>query len=301
MTSVAKRAADRRALQGFTLIEILVVIAIIGLLAGIGFTAFGGARAFFGSASAKTRLTDVGTALEMYKQKYGEYPPDSCACRCCYNPSSPNYEKARNVVRRHILKRWPKVLKTGEVDKMVDEVGKRCGDHPGKALLFWLAYHDGEGMAADEQHPFGRYDASEDCYEIADAEPRETTVMELAFDADGTNGGNYNDRLGLMFQNKSIAYFRAEKGSYEGKRFDVDGEGLAQPYKKNGRWYNGDSFQLIFPGEDGLFGEADEHEDEHGHQHDRDLAGGEHSTLSAADADNVTNFAESATLAGEME
>ena len=301
MTSVAKRAAGRRALQGFTLIEILVVIAIIGLLAGIGFTAFGGARAFFGSASAKTRLTDVGTALEIYKQKYGEYPPDSCACRCCFNPSSPNYEKARNVVRRHILKRWPKVLKTGEVDKMVDEVGKRCGDHPGKALLFWLAYHDGEGMAADEQHPFGKYDASEDCYEISDDEPRETTVMELAYDSDGTNGGNYNERLGLMFQNKSIAYFRAEKGSYEGKRFDVDGEGLAQPYKKNGRWYNGDSFQLIFPGEDGVFGEADEHEDEHGHQHDRDLAGGEHSSFSVADRDNVTNFAEGGTLEGEME
>ena len=237
----------------------------------------------------------------MYKQKYGEYPPDSCACRCCFNPSSPNYEKARNVVRRHILKRWPKVLKTGEVDKMVDEVGRRCGDHPGKALLFWLAYHDGEGMAADEQHPFGKYDASEDCYEIADAEPRETTVMELAYDSDGTSGGNYNERLGLMFQNKSIAYFRAEKGSYEGKRFDVAGEGLAQPYKKNGRWYNGDSFQLIFPGEDGVFGEADEHEDEHGHQHDRDLAGGEHSSLSSADRDNVTNFAEGATLESEIE
>ncbi|MBQ2789014.1 MAG: type II secretion system protein [Thermoguttaceae bacterium] len=299
MTSVAKRAAERRALQGFTLIEILVVIAIIGLLAGIGFTAFGGARAFFGSASAKTRLTDVETALEIYKQKYGEYPPDSCACRCCFNPSSPNYEKARNIVRRHILKRWPKVLKTGEVDKMVDEVGRRCGDHPGKALLFWLAYHDGEGMAADEEHPFGEYDGSG--YEIADDEPRETTVMELAYDSDGTSGGNYNEHLGLMFQNKSIAYFRAEKGSYEGKRFDVDGEGLAQPYKKNGRWYNGDSFQLIFPGEDGVFGEADEHEDEHGHQHDRDLAGGEHSSLTSADRDNVTNFAEGGTLEGEME
>ena len=301
MTRVAKRAAGRRAPQGFTLIEILVVIVIIGLLASIALVAFGGARGFFAGATAKARLTDLETALEIYKQKYGEYPPDSCACRCCYNPDSPNYEKARNIVRRHILKRWPKVLKTGEVDKMVDEVGKRCGDHPGKALLFWLAYHDGEGMAADEQHPFGAYDPDEDCYEIADAEPRETTVMELAYDEEGTNGGNYNKRLGLMFQNKSIAYFRAEKGSYEGKRFDVGDEGLAQPYQKDGRWYNADSFQLIFPGEDGLFGEADEHEYEHGHQHDRDLAGGEHSSFSVADRDNVTNFAEGGTLEGEME
>ena len=300
MTHVAKRAAGRRALQGFTLIEILVVIVIIGLLASIALVAFGGARGFFAGASAKARLTDVETALEIYKQKYGEYPPDSCACRCCYNPSSPNYDKARNIVRRHILKLWPKVLKTGEIDNMIAEVGSRCEDHPGKALLFWLAY-DGEGMAADEQRPFGNYDAGEDCYEIADAEPRETTVMELAYDEEGTNGGNYNKRLGLMFQNKSIAYFRAEKGSYEGKRFDVDGEGLAQPYKKNGRWYNGDSFQLIFPGEDGVFGETDDSEDEHGHQHDRDLSGGEHSTLSAADRDNVTNFAEGGTLEGEME
>ena len=300
MTSVAKRAAGRRALQGFTLIEILVVIAIIGLLAGIALVAFGGARGFFAGATAKTRLADIETALEIYKQEHGEYPPDSCACRCCYNPSSPNYEKARNVVRRHILKRWPKVLKTGEVDKMVDEVGRRCGDEPGKALLFWLAF-DGEGMAADEQHPFGEFISDDDGYEIADDEPRETTVMELAYDSDGTSGGNYNDRLGLMFQNKSIAYFRAEKGSYEGKRFVVGDEGVAQPYKKNGRWYNAYSFQLIFPGEDGLFGEADASEDEHGHDHERDLAGDEHSSLSAADYDNVTNFAEGATLGSEME
>ncbi|MBR2003146.1 MAG: prepilin-type N-terminal cleavage/methylation domain-containing protein [Thermoguttaceae bacterium] len=296
MTRVAKRAAGRRAPQGFTLIEILVVIVIIGLLASIAFVAFGGARGFFAGATAKARLTDLETALEIYKQKYGEYPPDSCACRCCANPASPNYDKARNIVRRHILKRWPKVLKTGEIDNMIAEVGSRCDDHPGKALLFWIAF-DGDGFCADEENPFGLglSDA-----ELSD-EPRETPIMELAFDSDGTNGGNYNDRLGLMFQNKSIAYFRAEKGAYDGKRFDVGDEGLAQPYMKNGSWYNADSFQLIFPGEDGLFGEADEHEDEHGHQHERDLVGGEHSSFSAADADNVTNFAESGTLEGELE
>ncbi len=300
MTSVAKRAAGRRAPQGFTLIEILVVIVIIGLLASIAFVAFGGARGFFAGATAKARLTDLEMALELYKQKYGEYPPDSCACRCCSNEASPNYDTARNIVRRHILKRWPKVLKTGEIDNMIAEVGSRCADHPGKALLFWLAF-DGDGFCADEENPFG-LGLSDD--ELSD-EPRETPIMELAFDSDGTSGGNYNDRLGLMFQNKSIAYFRAEKGAYDGKRFDVGDEGLAQPYKKDGRWYNGDSFQLIFPGEDGLFGEADEHEDEHGHQHDRDLGSSEealeHTSFGSADRDNVTNFAEGATLEGEIE
>lgn len=292
MTRVAKRAAGRRAPQGFTLIEILVVIVIIGLLASIAFVAFGGARGFFAGATAKARLTDLETALEIYKQKYGEYPPDSCACRCCANEASPNYDTARNIVRRHILKRWPKVLKTGEIDNMIAEVGSRCADHPGKALLFWLAF-DGDGFFADEENPFG--------LGLSDDEPRETPIMELAFDSDGTNGGNYNDRLGLMFQNKSIAYFRAEKGAYDGKRFDVGDEGLAQPYMKNGSWYNADSFQLIYPGEDGLFGEKDPDEEEHGHFHNRDLLGGDHAAFSVADRDNVTNFAESATLEGEME
>lgn len=287
MTSVAKRAAERRALQGFTLIEILVVIVIIGLLASIAFTAFGGARGFFAGATAKARLDDLAQVLEAYKLEHGEYPPDSNA-----TPAE---------IRRHILKRWKKALKGGNVEGMVDYV---CDDvyefdangvaqNPGAALLFWLAGPDQDGFSADEENPFGPGSDANDA--------RETPAMELAFDSDGTNGGNYNDRLGLMFQNKSIAYFRAEKGAYDGKRFDVGDEGLAQPYMKNGSWYNADSFQLIFPGEDGLFGEADSAEAEHDHKHERDLAGGEHSAVSAADRDNVTNFAESATLEGEME
>lgn len=286
MTSVAKRAAGRRAPQGFTLIEILVVIAIIGLLASIAFVAFGGARSFFAGATAKARLDDLAQVLEAYKLEHGEYPPDACA-----TPAE---------IRRHILKRWKKALKGGNVEGMVDYV---CNDvykfdangvaqNPGAALLFWLAGPDRDGFSADEENPFGPGSDANDA--------RETPAMELAFDSDGTNGGNYNDRLGLMFQNKSIAYFRAEKGAYDGKRFDVGDEGLAQPYKKNERWYNGDSFQLIYPGEDGVFGADD---NEHGHQHERDLGAEEreHSSVSVADRDNVTNFAESATLEGEME
>ncbi|MBR4832867.1 MAG: type II secretion system protein [Thermoguttaceae bacterium] len=306
MTSVAKRAAARRALKGFTLIEVLVVIAIIGLLAGIAFTAFGGARSFFAGASAKTRLDDLAQVLETYKLEHGEYPPDACA-----TPSE---------IRRHILKRWKKALKGGNVDAMVeyvcDEVYKfdanGVAQKPGAALLFWLAGPDQDGFSADEENPFGPGSDADDS--------RETPAMELAYDADGTNGGNYNDK-GLMFQGNPIVYFRAgADGCYHGKDFHVGAGDVAAPYMKNERWINDKSFQLILPGEDGLYGSDPFAEGEahgahshgnagsgHVHAHDgecdeyaaRDLA--DSTTLSAADRDNVTNFAEGATLESEME
>lgn len=305
MTCVAKRAAGRRAWQGFTLIEILVVIVIIGLLASIAFVAFGGARGFFAGASAKARLDDLAQVLEAYKLEHGEYPPDSNA-----TPAE---------IRRHILKRWKKALKGGNVEGMVDYV---CDDvyefdangvaqKPGAALLFWLAGPDQDGFSADEENPFGPGSDANDA--------RETPAMELAYDSDGTNGGNYNDK-GLMFQNYPIVYFRADgDGCYHGKDFHVGADGVAAPYMKNGRWLNDKSFQLILPGEDGLYGSepfADEAHGAHSHGHSdaghvhahdgeceeyvaRDLA--DSSTLSAADRDNVTNFAEGGTLEGEME
>ncbi|TWU47948.1 type II secretion system protein [Rubripirellula reticaptiva] len=68
-TLIRKRAA-------FTLVEILTVIVIIGILAGIAIPAITGALTTAKEAAIRVEIDVVGQALEAYKLKYGDYPPD---------------------------------------------------------------------------------------------------------------------------------------------------------------------------------------------------------------------------------
>ena len=166
--------ASRRT-AGFTLVELLIVIAIIALLAGVTLVALRSARVFVGASTARQRLDDLSQALEIYKQKYGEYPPDCCATDA--------------EIQRHILKRWPNALKSGKLkgdDGMVTIAREQMKKGPGWALRFWLAGMDSEGFLADSKEPIARGP-------FADDEPREEPVLELSYDSDGTGNGNWND------------------------------------------------------------------------------------------------------------
>ena len=90
MTTNRKRA-NRGA--GFTLVEILVVIVIIGLLAGISSTVLISARNSARGAVVATQMSQLSMALDEYKNQFGEYPPDF---------SDPE------AVMRHVKKRWPR-------------------------------------------------------------------------------------------------------------------------------------------------------------------------------------------------
>ncbi len=89
---VAQRRND--ASQGaFTLVEMLVVLVIIGLLAGLTTTVVVSARRNVNASVVSMMEAQLTIALEEYKNRYGEYPPDF---------SDPD------AVMRHVRKRWPR-------------------------------------------------------------------------------------------------------------------------------------------------------------------------------------------------
>ena len=62
---------------GFTLVEVLLVIAIIGILAGVFIFTVGGSQDQAKKDTTVLLIEQVGTALERYKLNIGEYPTEA--------------------------------------------------------------------------------------------------------------------------------------------------------------------------------------------------------------------------------
>src|SRR6478752_7418499 len=72
MQRLIKRAGEE---GGFTLIELMIVIVILGILAGIVLFAVGGITDRGTTAACKTDLSTIQTGVEAYFAKEGHYPP----------------------------------------------------------------------------------------------------------------------------------------------------------------------------------------------------------------------------------
>lgn len=63
--------------RGFSLVEVLCVMAIICVLMSLMFPAFTGAKDAAGLTVCASNLRQIRMAGQMYREDYGEYPPNS--------------------------------------------------------------------------------------------------------------------------------------------------------------------------------------------------------------------------------
>lgn len=75
--------------KGFTLVELLVVMSIIGVLAALAVGSFRTAQMRGRDATRKSDLKQISNALELFYADYGRYPAASggMISACSYNPT----------------------------------------------------------------------------------------------------------------------------------------------------------------------------------------------------------------------
>jgi len=75
LTSVLLLKSDKNhSRAGFTLVEILLVVAILGILAGVAVTKLSGRTKAASIAATRTSISAVGTAIDAYEVDNGIYP-----------------------------------------------------------------------------------------------------------------------------------------------------------------------------------------------------------------------------------
>lgn len=88
---------NRRARIGFTLVELMVVILIVGILAGLLLPAINQARMAAVETAYKLEVESIAEAVEKYRNKYGDYPPDGSSWQ---------------IMERHLRKAFPQILQS---------------------------------------------------------------------------------------------------------------------------------------------------------------------------------------------
>ena len=152
--NTGKRIKTSRSKHGFTLVELLVVISIIGLLVGLLVPAVMSVTARFNRGAVKFEVQALSDAVEKYRAQHGDYPPDGSSWP---------------VVEAHLRKAFPNILlselnllnptttgfQTGSVavcrndndTSISGAINQRVVD-PAEALVFFLG-----GFSSDSQRP----------------------------------------------------------------------------------------------------------------------------------------------------
>jgi prepilin-type N-terminal cleavage/methylation domain-containing protein len=200
------RSPRRRPPAAFTLVELLVVITIIAMLAGLGTAAAIMVRDRARKTVTALGLKDLEQACQRYKAIYGEYPPDFALINDATYGTA-----ARAIVTRHFAKAFPRYSGNWVTD-LPTALGIPISQlTPQTALAIFLggipdpaSNNAPSGFAADPTNPF----------QTVAACPSRTTVF-CEFDRTRLRNFMYwpKDATGDMTRG-AIVYFRAENGNY---------------------------------------------------------------------------------------
>src|SRR5690606_10616730 len=107
MSAVPSSPARRAPRRGFTLVELLMVVVIIGLLMALLLPAIGRARLTAQRAAITAEISQLNAAMTQYAANHNEYPP-SLLTDLGPTPYGNNY--GNQVVRAHVAKAYPRSL-----------------------------------------------------------------------------------------------------------------------------------------------------------------------------------------------
>jgi prepilin-type N-terminal cleavage/methylation domain-containing protein len=221
--------------RGFTLIEMLVVVVIIGILAGLVSVAAIRARGTARVAEIRMEIATLEQGLEAFKSKYGDYPPD-------FTDTA--------AVKRFIARAWPRYTGNWENESEI-VAGVR---NPSAAICFWLGGLRGEGFNSNPRTPFLYNSGS-------------MTGPFFDFKTDRVKGLSFSETapLAYYYQPNATAdthpyvYFRAGSNGYlydsKPKEWTApDGTTVKACYDLGGKWAKPKSYQIRAPGMDGIHG-----------------------------------------------
>jgi len=293
----------------FTLVELLVVIVIIAILAGLLVPAIGMARSAALRFRIAAEIQNLEAGFEAYKLKFTDYPPDF---------------SDRDLVRRHIYTAWPNI--DGAELTRVERVFWRYPNaaagtanyhhsnvNPAEALAFWLG-----GFSTNPQRPFtgagGPFVVNAGGIIIGANPDRATGTCDLDKARLAWDDGD-RDFFAVYTPPKKMApyvYFdcRTYGGLAAGMAPAVNGyytllnKGTAKPYFSTRvpaspgaypfEWVNKDTFQIISAGLDDHYG-SDLFLADH-LSYPVYPTGTNYLTPGDGDDDNITNFSEGSRL-----
>lgn len=166
-TAGPKTLSKRSKSNGFTIIEILIVIAIIGVLAGIGYVSYNGVMRHNRNQAKSTQVAAISEALEKYHEENGEYPS-------CGQMAGPDSGDLLGIDQGLFIAPG---AQEDDMNSFVDN----CGDFSEDGYYDEFVY-DGEGPCSlgpeDEEQPCYEYEL--EYYYEDDAEGEEEIIGEVS-------------------------------------------------------------------------------------------------------------------------